>query len=129
MSIYLGIDGGASKTFALAADQDGRVIGFGQAGGANHQSVGSEQALSEIGSACRLALGRHTADYASFCLAGADLAPDFDMLRPAIESLGVAAAIDLRNDAWAALRAGTSRQWGAVVICGSGINAAVRAPD
>src|SRR6185503_4826310 len=64
-----------------------------------------------------------------FCLAGADLPSDFAMLRPALEGLGVAAALDLRNDTWAALRAGTSRPWGAVVICGSGINAAVRTPD
>jgi N-acetylglucosamine kinase-like BadF-type ATPase len=129
MSIYLGVDGGGSKTFALAADVSGRVIGFGQAGSANHQGAGITAALREIGQACRQALGRRTARFASFCLAGADLHPDFAILRPAIESLGVTAAFDLRNDAWAAMRAGSSHPWGAVVICGSGINAAVRAPD
>lgn len=129
MSIYLGVDGGGSKTFALAANETGRVIGFGQAGGANHQSVGLDAALQAVGTACRQALGRRVADYASFCLAGADLPPDFRRLRPALEALGVARTIDLRNDAWAALRAGTSRPWGAVVICGSGFNAAARAPD
>jgi N-acetylglucosamine kinase-like BadF-type ATPase len=129
MGIYLGVDGGGSKTFALAANASGRVIGFGQAGRGNHQSVGLDLALHEIATASRQALGQHTATYASFCLAGADLPPDFAMLRPALESLGIAATIDVRNDAWAAMRAGTTRHWGAVVICGSGINAAVRAPD
>jgi N-acetylglucosamine kinase-like BadF-type ATPase len=130
MDIYLGVDGGGSKTFALAADATGCVLGFGQAGCANHQAHrGLDGALTEIGGACRQALGVYTADFASFCLAGADLAPDFAMLRPALESLGVAARFDLRNDTWAAMRAGTSHPWGAVVICGSGINAAVRTPD
>lgn len=129
MEIYLGVDGGASKAFALAADASGRVIGFGQGGCANHQSFGIEAALREIGGACRTALAGHTASYASLCLAGADLAPDFALLRPALQSLGVSRTIDIRNDTWAAMRAGTSHPWGAVVICGSGINAAVRAPD
>jgi N-acetylglucosamine kinase-like BadF-type ATPase len=129
MGIYLGVDGGASKTFALAADAMGRVLGFGQASGANHQGPGLDAALAEIGRASRQALGKPAADFACFCLAGADLPPDFLMLRPALEALGVAATFDLRNDTWAAMRAGTSHPWGAVVICGSGINAAVRAPD
>jgi N-acetylglucosamine kinase-like BadF-type ATPase len=129
MDIYLGVDGGGSKTFALAADATGRVLGFGQAGCANHQIHGLDAALAQIGGACRLALGSSAGSFASFCLAGADLPPDFAMLRPALESLGVAARFDLRNDTWAAMRAGTSHSWGAVVICGSGINAAVRAPD
>src|SRR5689334_6808469 len=122
MDIYLGVDGGGSKTFALAADEAGRVIGFGQGSGANHQGRGIDAALDEIGAACRQALGRHTATFASFCLAGADLSPDFAMLRPALQSLGVAAEFDLRNDTWAAMRAGSSHPWGIVVICGSGIN-------
>lgn len=129
MTIYLGVDGGGSKTFALAADAEGRVIGFGQAGRGNHQTVGLDQALGEIDAACRQALGARTASHASFCLAGADLPPDFALLRPALDALGIAAQIDLRNDAWAAMRAGATRAWGGVVICGSGINAAARAPD
>lgn len=129
MSIYLGVDGGGSKTFALAADANGQVFGFGQANCSNHQVVGLEAALQVIGATCRQALGQQVATYASFCLSGADLRPDFAMLRPGLESLGVAAALDLRNDAWAAMRAGTSHPWGAVVICGKGFNAAVRAPD
>jgi N-acetylglucosamine kinase-like BadF-type ATPase len=129
MDIYLGVDGGGSKTFALAADATGRVLGFGQAGCANHQIHGFDAALAEVGAACRQALGASAARFASFCLAGADLPPDFAMLRPALEAAGVATTFDLRNDTWAAMRAGSSHPWGAVVICGSGINAAARAPD
>src|SRR5262245_48451818 len=129
MDIYLGVDGGGSKTFALAADAMGQVLGFGQAGCANHQIHGLDAALGEIGGACRQALGPSSAGFACLCLAGADLPPDFVMLRPALEALRIATTFDLRNDTWAAMRAGTAHPWGAVVICGSGLNAAVRAPD
>ncbi|HEU5086603.1 MAG TPA: BadF/BadG/BcrA/BcrD ATPase family protein, partial [Roseiflexaceae bacterium] len=129
MTIYLGVDGGGSKTFALAADARGQVLGFGQGGRANHQSVGLTPALREVELACRQALGTLSAAFASFCLSGADLPSDFALLRPALQALDVATLFDLRNDTWAALRAGSSRPWGVVVICGSGINAAIRSVD
>lgn len=129
MTIFLGVDGGGSKTFALAADTTGQVVGFGEGGRANHQGSGLAPALHEIERACRAALGADSAAFASFCLSGADLAPDFALLRPALESLQVAEIFDLRNDTWAAMRAGANHPWGVVVICGSGINAAIRTPD
>ena len=40
MSFFLGIDVGSSKTHALIVDEMGRCVGFGKAGGGNHQGVG-----------------------------------------------------------------------------------------
>jgi N-acetylglucosamine kinase-like BadF-type ATPase len=51
------------------------------------------------------------------------------MLQPALEQLGLGRRVDLRNDTQVALRAGTHQSWGVVVICGTGFNAAGRAPD
>jgi N-acetylglucosamine kinase-like BadF-type ATPase len=42
MKYFLGIDVGSSKTHALIADEAGQGIGFGRAGGGNHQGVGYE---------------------------------------------------------------------------------------
>jgi N-acetylglucosamine kinase-like BadF-type ATPase len=64
-----------------------------------------------------------------FCLAGADLPEDFVKLRQALEPLRLAASVVINNDTFAALRAGLSQPWGVVVICGTGFNAAGRAPD
>lgn len=127
--VFLGVDGGANKTQAIAINATGEIIGLGLSRGSNHQVVGIDVAIERIEQACRQALGSHQATFASFCLAGADLAPDFALLEPRLTQLHLARQIDLRNDTWAALRAGSNVPWGAVVICGSGFNAAVRTRD
>jgi len=139
MRVVLGVDGGASKTHALVADQRGRVLGFGEAGSGNHQSRGLEPALQEIEravrqavEAARLPAARHPAasiDLGCFCLAGADLPEDYALLQNAVEGLGLTGNVVLKNDTLAALRAGLTRPWGVVVICGSGFNAAGRSRD
>lgn len=127
--VFLGVDGGANKTQAIAINATGKVVGVGLSAGSNHQVVGIDVAIARIEQACRQALGGLKATFASFCLAGADLPPDFALLEPRLLQLGVADQVDLRNDSWAALRAGSAVPWGAVVICGSGFNAAVRSRD
>ena len=47
MRHFLGIDVGSSKTHALIADETGTCVGFGTAGGGNHQSAGYER-LTEV---------------------------------------------------------------------------------
>jgi N-acetylglucosamine kinase-like BadF-type ATPase len=67
---------------------------------------------------------------ASCCLAGADRPDEVVLLREAlVEAFGQIQHVEVRNDTQAALRAGTRQPWGAVVVCGSGFNAAGRAPD
>ena len=65
----------------------------------------------------------------SFCLAGADFPRDVRLLRDALGAAGVADRIEVRNDAFAALRAGSPTGWGVVVICGAGVNAVGVGPD
>ena len=134
MTYVLGIDGGASKTFALVADARGRLLGFGRGGPGNHQSVGLEAAMGAVAGAAREALAAAQVESGEIAvvacgLAGADLPEDFAMLQPALEALGLGRRVDLRNDTQVALRAGTHQPWGVVLICGTGFNAAGRAPD
>ena len=130
----LGVDGGSSKTHALVVDEAGRVKGFGQAGPGNHQSRGLQNAMREVDKAVQSALAEADIQPASidtgcFCLAGADLPEDYHLLQEAIQKLSLARQVIIKNDTMAALRAGLSRPWGVVVICGTGFNAAGRAPD
>ncbi|OGO13819.1 MAG: hypothetical protein A2Y93_17030 [Chloroflexi bacterium RBG_13_68_17] len=134
MRMVLGVDGGATKTHALIADETGQVHGFGQAGTGNHQTLGLERALAEIAKAVRAALAQagvtpEAVEIGRFCLAGADLPEDFAMLQQAVERLGLCRSVVINNDTLAALRAGSTRPWAVVVICGTGFNAAGRAPD
>ncbi|HEX6509803.1 MAG TPA: BadF/BadG/BcrA/BcrD ATPase family protein, partial [Chloroflexota bacterium] len=86
MTYILGVDAGASKTLAALADETGQVVGFGRAGGANHQSLGLAVAIERVRGAATAALAGAGVDptevaVAAYCLAGADLPEDFDLLR------------------------------------------------
>lgn len=134
MTYVLGVDGGASKTHALVADERGCILGFGSAGCANHQVAGLPPAIGEIERAASEAiaaagLSPQVVERGCFCLAGADLEEDYLMLTEAMQSLQLAQEISVKNDTMAALRAGLTKPWGAAVICGTGFNAAARGRD
>jgi N-acetylglucosamine kinase-like BadF-type ATPase len=60
---------------------------------------------------------------------GADWEDEYDQLREAVESLTLAEHVTIVNDSIAALRGGTSKPYGAILVAGSGANCAVRSPD
>ncbi len=134
MRAVLGIDGGGHKTHAVILGEQGQFLGFGAGGSGNHQIHGLQAALSQIGKAAAQALQAARIDpgevaVGCYCLSGADLPEDFALLQEAVGGLGLSRVTQIKNDTLAALRAGTSRPWGVVIICGSGFNAAGRAPD
>ena len=53
--LILGIDGGGSKTLALLADADGRVLGRGTGPTSNYQTVGAAAAQAALDEACAAA--------------------------------------------------------------------------
>jgi N-acetylglucosamine kinase-like BadF-type ATPase len=134
MKYYLGVDGGWSKTHALLAGEPGQVLGFGKSGSGNHQSHGLRSAMRQIDLAVRGALeaggvSPELVEVGYFCLAGADLPEDYTLLQEALQDLGLAGKVIVKNDTMASLRAGLTRSWGVVVICGTGFNAAGRSRD
>ncbi|MCY0880220.1 MAG: ATPase [Firmicutes bacterium] len=132
MDYVLGVDGGGSQTTAVVADSQGYPLGWGKAGGANHQGVGVTEAVGQIWAAAEEALNAARVsprDVVSvhYGLAGADRPHDFALLRPALQSLPFA-RWDVTADAWIGLRAGTARYVGVSLVCGSGTNAVGRDP-
>ncbi|GGG78264.1 N-acetylglucosamine kinase [Paenibacillus radicis (ex Gao et al. 2016)] len=127
--LFLGIDAGGSKTHALLTDETGRVLGRGYGGNGNHQTAYAE-AKNSIERACAEALQAANATkeditFAYFGLAGADREPDYVILRPMIASLGYERHA-IACDTMIGMRAGTKRSYGAVIISGTGLNAAAR---
>ena len=132
----LGADGGNSKVDLLLASADGQVLGFRHGGTISHQQVGLEagiERLVELAEDLARDAGvrgaRPFAEVGAFCLAGADFPKEIRMLARAIEGTGLATQTVIRNDAYAPLRAGTTRGWGAVLICGQGNNGLAVGPD
>lgn len=129
MTYYLGIDGGATKTYALLCDECGNVLGKGRSGNGNHQAGIAEAAFS-IQEATFEALadtGLQLADieHAYLGLAGADREADYELLHPMIQQIGFT-KYTLNCDTIIGLRAGTTRHFGIALICGTGTNAAGR---
>lgn len=135
MPLLLGIDGGGSFTRAAIADASGSVLGKGQAGSSNHQSVGfagATQALHKaIAAACKDAgLEAQTRfDAACFGLAGAGRPDDQMRFTAWAAEYGIATNVRCVSDAEIILAAGTPEQWGVALISGTGSLCWARAPD
>jgi N-acetylglucosamine kinase-like BadF-type ATPase len=133
----LALDGGSSKTDAVLVAADGTLLGRSRVGPSNHQLVGVDAAMDELGAAIAAARADAGIDEPPFplcpvgvyCLAGVDLPVDEKHLAPAIALRGWTGVDLLRNDTLAVSRAGTTSTWGIGVVCGSGLNCAGVGPD
>lgn len=127
LNYYMGIDGGGSKTYALIVDELGHIVGKGHSGNGNHQ-IDYEEAKHSIREATEMALAQaelthQQITFAYFGLAGADRETDYRILRPMIAELGFPHHA-INCDTMIAMRAGTDRPYGIVLICGTGMNSA-----
>ncbi|WP_372631409.1 N-acetylglucosamine kinase [Cohnella sp.] len=132
MKYYLGVDAGGSKTYTLIVDEQGNIVGKGSSGNGNHQ-IDYEAAKANIRESVETALAqagltREQIEFAYFGLAGADREIDYRILRPMIAELGFPRH-EINCDTMIALRAGTDRPYGVVLICGTGSNSAGVSPE
>ncbi len=133
MTLVLGVDGGGRKTHAVVADESGALVGAGEAGTSNWEVVGADGASGAVRTAVGAALeaagvgvGGLTATV--FGLAGLDWPTDARRLDAVAEAAAPGVLRRIVNDAFLALRAGTSESWGVAVIAGTGTIAVGRDP-
>ncbi|HHW14605.1 MAG TPA: hypothetical protein GXX28_06695 [Firmicutes bacterium] len=123
MSIYVGIDGGGSKTSWVAVFDDGRLGGHGVLGPSNLQSVGQAgltAVLKAIVEKVRDATRVQTFDWVNICLglAGIDRFQERTVVEGVLKELGVK-RYRLETDAAIALAGATAGEPGVVVIAGT----------
>jgi N-acetylglucosamine kinase-like BadF-type ATPase len=133
MSLVLGVDGGGRKTYAVVTDDEGAVRGAGEAGASNWEIAGADDAETAIADAVGTALeeARASADSiaaSAFGLAGMDWPSDGPRLTALVEPVTPGVERRIVNDAFIALRSGTSESWGIAVIAGTGTVAVGRDP-
>ena len=112
--LVLGVDAGNSKTVAVVADVNGRVLGFGRAGNGDIYGAVTEQAavdavIAAADAAMTAAYGRadHTRlGHAAFCLAGMDWVSDHEFWTAQLDDRYPGLSRTLHNDGFALLRAG-----------------------
>jgi N-acetylglucosamine kinase-like BadF-type ATPase len=127
MRYFLGIDGGSSKTHALIANEEGNCVGFGTAGGGNHQDVGYE-GLTEVlqksfrGAIEMSGIAEDQIVGTGFGLAGYDFPSERVDHLQAIAPLGLSCPVEIVNDCTNGLISDTSHGIGVNVTAGSGNN-------
>jgi N-acetylglucosamine kinase-like BadF-type ATPase len=134
----LAVDGGNSKADVALIAPGGELLAAVRGPTVSHQAVGIEtgmdrlaQLVTRVAERAELPIenGQPVAELGVFSLAGADYPSDVRLLEHALHGRRLAANELVLNDSFGALRAGTDRDWGVVLICGQGINAAAISPD
>ncbi len=149
MSCVLGIDGGGSKTVCVVMDDTAQVLGRGEAGASNYQSVGIKATLHSIQSAIRatsveaqkknvpsrseVTKSTGTIKVEAICLglAGVDRSADIQVIQSLVQQLKnsnflpitwalQSSNIVICNDAMIALVGGVGHGVGIVAIAGTG---------
>ncbi|MGA3404697.1 MAG: BadF/BadG/BcrA/BcrD ATPase family protein [Candidatus Bathyarchaeia archaeon] len=123
-----GIDGGASKTVALVADRNGKILGRGRAGPSNYHNIGAEAASAAIKSALKRAKDdagiREKPEIAVVALAAVDSEQDMRVASHFVKNTKIARTSIVVHDSVAALFAVTKGSPGIVVNSGTGSFAA-----
>jgi N-acetylglucosamine kinase-like BadF-type ATPase len=127
MKYFLGVDVGGTKTHALISDEHGNLLGFGQGGPGNHESVGFAGFKQEVGEAARQALRQAGLETAQISAAGLGIGGyDWPSQRqPHLQALaetGFQMPLEIVNDGVIGLLAGASQGWGVAVVAGTSNN-------
>ncbi|MGB3636326.1 MAG: BadF/BadG/BcrA/BcrD ATPase family protein [Rivularia sp. (in: cyanobacteria)] len=128
MSYVLGIDGGGSKTVCILMNDKREILGCGEAGSSNYQSVGIEAAKYSIESAINTAIiTTNNININAICLglAGVGRFKDIEVIKNIIKDIPVISNIKPQNiiishDALIALVGGVGNDVGIVVAAGTG---------
>jgi N-acetylglucosamine kinase len=134
MSLVLGIDGGGSKTVCVLMNKTGQVLGRGEAGASNYQSVGKQAAFCSMQSAIAQATASFKAvQIEAICLgvAGVGRPADIQVVQTFVQQLQLSdslvitwtlqpSTIVIGNDALIALVGGLGYSVGVVAIAGTG---------
>jgi N-acetylglucosamine kinase-like BadF-type ATPase len=122
--VVVAIDGGGSKTDAVAVTLAGDVVGRTSGAGASPHFIGVPAAVAHIDALVREVAGGHPISQVNVYLSGLDLPSEIETFTSAVHHLdwsGHGTVLD--NDLYALLRTGTSEPDAVAVVCGTGINA------
>jgi glucosamine kinase len=122
--LFLGLDGGQSRTTAMIGDGRGRVLGVGLAGPCNHASAGEGRAKLEkaVRESVRQACEAAGMDFAGVRFGGACLgfSGGPEDKEEIVKALVPAERVKVTDDAWIALVGATGGEAGLIVIAGTG---------
>jgi N-acetylglucosamine kinase-like BadF-type ATPase len=131
--LYLGVDGGNTKTIALVCRADGRISGHARTGCSDVYAVSdADAAVGEIvrgATAAIEAAGGGAVACAYYSLAGADWPVDIAFYEDELSRRIPAGRTVVVNDAIGAIRCGPDDGVGCSLVCGTGTALGARARD
>ena len=130
----VGVDGGTTKTIALAADCQGSILSAVRGPGSNWIGEDVQIPMEVVIQTTQAALSQaglrgEEVTLAVFSLAGADWPEDHLRRAEVLAKAGLAQRIIVKNDSFGGMRAGLRKPYGMVLAVGTGMNAAVITPD
>jgi glucosamine kinase len=128
MGYMIGVDGGATGTIAILADEEGHILHSAQASASNYIAVGQDEARAALHRAVTEAVqgaGKLLSDctVAVFGLAGLNHPSDGEVYRSLIEPIGLGGELYIENDMVVAWAAATACKPGVIIIAGTGSSA------
>ncbi|MGB2820369.1 MAG: BadF/BadG/BcrA/BcrD ATPase family protein, partial [Phycisphaerae bacterium] len=123
--LFLGIEGGATRTTGILADGDLNVLAERTSGPTNVHAVGEAcagAAARELIEALRAEAGPRWQELraSAFCIAGIRSEADRNVWRRIVAPLPLVGKVLLTHDAAAGLAAGSADRTGILVVCGTG---------
>jgi N-acetylglucosamine kinase-like BadF-type ATPase len=128
--LYLGVDGGNTKTIALVCGADGHIAGHARTGNSDVYSAVPGTAVDEIvrgANAAIAAAGGGEVACAYYSLAGADWPADIAFYEDELSRRIPARRTVVVNDAIGAIRCGSDDGVGCSFVCGTGTALGARA--
>ncbi|MEO6115419.1 MAG: BadF/BadG/BcrA/BcrD ATPase family protein, partial [Pseudolysinimonas sp.] len=123
-ALVVAVDGGGSKTDAVALELDGTLVARASGPGSSPHFEGLDDSLRTIDALVREVVGGRQVAHAAVYLSGLDLPHEVAAFASAVAKYDWAGpSTVVENDLWALLRTGTESTDAVAVICGTGINA------
>jgi len=129
MKYIIAYDGGGTKTVIAVFDKLGNVLFTKRGPGSNVFSTGDQvfsQVISSLYEDAKVAVPFSEMEIIHIVLglSGADLEEDYHRLNRLVKALFPSIPFTVLNDAWIIMRSGLKEPYGAVAICGTGMNSA-----
>lgn len=122
--LIVAVDGGGSKTDVVSLTLDGAVVARTRGLGSSPHFLGLDASVALVDSLVQHVTEGAEVVQANLYLSGLDLPIELDRYRAALAHKPWASArLELDNDLFALLRAGTESPDAVCVVCGTGINA------
>lgn len=122
--LIVAVDGGGTKTDAVALTVDGRVIAHRRGPGSSPHFEGLVRSVEVVDALVREVVGDAPVHHIDLYLSGLDLPIEIERYREAVEPRPWARrGVVIDNDLFALLRSGTDEADAVAVVCGSGVNA------